>query len=272
MRGFLACLGALALVCAATPAAASSAPGIAYGLTDDAWLANGPGHGRGPGGDARRARRAGRPLHGALGPGRADRARRSRPIRRIPPTTGRRRAACSTRFTRTASTSSSSSTAHRRGRTAASRRTTSRRARSRSAHSRPRSRTSTRGCKKFQIWNEPNQARWLRPTSAPLYVTRLLNPAYTAIHAATKRREGRRRRNRAARLDRRRLARRLDHGDAPRPRAARRLRAQPLSARPEARDSAARARVQGLHDGDDGDAQPPRATRRRSTSRARGSG
>jgi hypothetical protein len=38
---------------------------------------------------------------------------------------------------------------------------------------------------KFQIWNEPNQARWLRPTSAPLYVTRLLNPAYAAIHAAT---------------------------------------------------------------------------------------
>ena len=39
--------------------------------------------------------------------------------------------------------------------------------------------------KKFQIWNEPNQARWLRPTSAPLYVTRLLNPAFAAIHAAT---------------------------------------------------------------------------------------
>jgi hypothetical protein len=38
--------------------------------------------------------------------------------------------------------------------------------------------------KKWQIWNEPNQARWLRPTSAGLYVTRLLNPAYTAIHRA----------------------------------------------------------------------------------------
>ena len=43
MRGFLSCLGAVALVCAATPAVATSAPGIAYGLTDDAWLANGPG-------------------------------------------------------------------------------------------------------------------------------------------------------------------------------------------------------------------------------------
>ena len=31
------------------------------------------------------------------------------------------------------------------------------------------------------IWNEPNQRRWLRPTSASVYVSRLLNPAYTAI-------------------------------------------------------------------------------------------
>ena len=34
------------------------------------------------------------------------------------------------------------------------------------------------------IWNEPNQRRWLRPTTPALYVARLLNPAYTAIHAA----------------------------------------------------------------------------------------
>ena len=33
------------------------------------------------------------------------------------------------------------------------------------------------------IWNEPNQARWLRPTSPSLYVGRLLNPAHRAIHA-----------------------------------------------------------------------------------------
>jgi polysaccharide biosynthesis protein PslG len=32
------------------------------------------------------------------------------------------------------------------------------------------------------IWNEPNQARWLRPTAASLYVRALLNPAYAAIH------------------------------------------------------------------------------------------
>jgi hypothetical protein len=35
---------------------------------------------------------------------------------------------------------------------------------------------------KWLVWNEPNQARWLRPTSAAVYVTRLLNPAYAAIH------------------------------------------------------------------------------------------
>jgi hypothetical protein len=38
--------------------------------------------------------------------------------------------------------------------------------------------------RRWLVWNEPNQARWLRPTSAPLYVTRLLNPAYRAIHGA----------------------------------------------------------------------------------------
>jgi hypothetical protein len=37
---------------------------------------------------------------------------------------------------------------------------------------------------KWTIWNEPNQARWLRPTSAAVYVDRLLNPAYAELHAA----------------------------------------------------------------------------------------
>ena len=36
--------------------------------------------------------------------------------------------------------------------------------------------------KRWLIWNEPNQVRWLRPTSPRIYVTRLLNPAYIAIH------------------------------------------------------------------------------------------
>jgi hypothetical protein len=38
--------------------------------------------------------------------------------------------------------------------------------------------------RKWVIWNEPNQVRWLRPTSPTIYVVRLLNPAYTAIHDA----------------------------------------------------------------------------------------
>jgi hypothetical protein len=37
--------------------------------------------------------------------------------------------------------------------------------------------------RQWLIWNEPNQARWLRPTSARVYVRSLLNPAYAAIHA-----------------------------------------------------------------------------------------
>jgi len=37
--------------------------------------------------------------------------------------------------------------------------------------------------RRWLIWNEPNQVRWLRPTTAPTYTTKLLNPAYTAIHS-----------------------------------------------------------------------------------------
>ena len=36
----------------------------------------------------------------------------------------------------------------------------------------------------WTIWNEPNQQRWLRPTSPRVYVQRLLNPAYAALHRA----------------------------------------------------------------------------------------
>ena len=41
----------------------------------------------------------------------------------------------------------------------------------------------------WTIWNEPNQPRWLQPTSASVYVTKLLNPAYAQIHAASPRAE-----------------------------------------------------------------------------------
>ena len=39
--------------------------------------------------------------------------------------------------------------------------------------------------KHWLIWNEPNQRRWLRPTSARTYTQVLLNPAFAAIHRAT---------------------------------------------------------------------------------------
>jgi hypothetical protein len=36
--------------------------------------------------------------------------------------------------------------------------------------------------RRWLIWNEPNQRRWLRPTDPKTYVKVLLNPAYAAIH------------------------------------------------------------------------------------------
>src|SRR4051794_34502212 len=38
----------------------------------------------------------------------------------------------------------------------------------------------------WTIWNEPNKAIFLRPTTASVYTTRLLNPAYTALHSASR--------------------------------------------------------------------------------------
>jgi hypothetical protein len=37
--------------------------------------------------------------------------------------------------------------------------------------------------KRWLVWNEPNKRPFLRPTSAKIYVQKLLNPAYNAIHA-----------------------------------------------------------------------------------------
>ena len=44
--------------------------------------------------------------------------------------------------------------------------------------------TRYRWVRQWLVWNEPNQARWLRPTTPAVYVRQLLNPAYAAIHAA----------------------------------------------------------------------------------------
>jgi hypothetical protein len=38
--------------------------------------------------------------------------------------------------------------------------------------------------RRWLVWNEPNQRRWLRPTTPGSYVKLLLNPAYAAIHKA----------------------------------------------------------------------------------------
>ena len=43
--------------------------------------------------------------------------------------------------------------------------------------------TRYRWVREWLVWNEPNQARWLRPTTAAVYVRQILNPAYAAIHA-----------------------------------------------------------------------------------------
>jgi len=43
--------------------------------------------------------------------------------------------------------------------------------------------TRYRWVREWLIWNEPNQVRWLRPTTAAVYVRQILNPAYAAIHA-----------------------------------------------------------------------------------------
>jgi hypothetical protein len=40
--------------------------------------------------------------------------------------------------------------------------------------------------KLWLVWNEPNQRRWLQPTTPHAYVTKLLNPAFAAIHGASR--------------------------------------------------------------------------------------
>jgi polysaccharide biosynthesis protein PslG len=47
--------------------------------------------------------------------------------------------------------------------------------------------TRYRWVRDWLIWNEPNQVRFLRPTTPRVYVRQILNPAYAAIHAVNPR-------------------------------------------------------------------------------------
>ena len=47
--------------------------------------------------------------------------------------------------------------------------------------------TRYRWVSQWLAWNEPNQRRWLRPTSAAVYVRQILNPAYLAIRGVNPR-------------------------------------------------------------------------------------
>jgi hypothetical protein len=40
--------------------------------------------------------------------------------------------------------------------------------------------------KRWTMWNEPNQRRWLRPTNPRTYVRRILNPGYAQLHRAVR--------------------------------------------------------------------------------------
>ena len=40
-----------------------------------------------------------------------------------------------------------------------------------------------RWVRQWLMWNEPNQVRWLRPTTPSTYVRQILNPGYAAIHS-----------------------------------------------------------------------------------------
>ena len=179
----------------------SAAPGLEVGIADDAWLEFGPGTidervarlgGLGVRGRARDASTGGRiePEQGALdwthadalargAPGRGHRA--SRRHLGDPGLGERRRAARTCRPAR-----------RRRFATFA-----------RAAAQR------YPWVRRWIVWNEPNQRRWLMPPSPTVYVTKLLNPGGGGDQVGDPRRDDRRRRDGAARRPRRHVAGRL---------------------------------------------------------------
>ena len=122
---------------------------------------------------ARAARHRPRPLQPALGsdrggPRRAELGGQRRRARGLASAAASRR--------------SSVSSGRRAGRTGAGHRTSRPGGRAFAAFARDAA-TRYRWVKQWLVWNEPNQARWLRPTTPAVYVRQLLNPAYAAIHA-----------------------------------------------------------------------------------------
>ena len=129
--------------------------------------------------------------------------------------------------------------------------------RRRSRRSRGRLRQRYPWVRRWVVWNEPNQRRWLSPPSPTVYVTRLLNPAAAAIKAvdpAARRWPGARPLRAAGAAARRRSTSSAAMGA--RRRAARRVRAPSASAL--ARRDAVDGRLRALRDDHDGDARAAR--------------
>ena len=159
---------------AATSAFAGSS--VSYGIQDDAWLRYGPGTV-----EERVATLQGLGLDVVRVTVRWDAIEDGAGHVRL----GRARTPSSSSSTPLGSTPSSRSTERPNGPTAARGRTSRRSAGPTSPRS-PALRPSRYPfVHRWTIWNEPNQRRWLSTASPAQYVTRLLNPAYTAIHAAS---------------------------------------------------------------------------------------
>ena len=185
MRGILVVLAAIAAACAAMPGTSLASPGVAYGLTDDAWLASGPGTV-----DDRVTTLAGLGVRVVRFTVRWDQVAPTEPA--VPTDPQDPAYDWSTPNDVLGALHAHGIDVVLQLYGAPSWSNGGKPPNYLPTSSRPFGAFATAAAreypwvKKFQIWNEPNQARWLRPTSAPLYVIRLLNPAYAAIHAATR--------------------------------------------------------------------------------------
>jgi hypothetical protein len=182
VRGILAALAAAAAVCA-TAQAAAAAPGVRYGLTDDAWLAHGPGTV-----DARVATLERLGVQVVRFSLRWDEAAPTAPTTPSDPEDAAYDWSGSSEVLDALHAAGLDVVVQLVGTPAWANG-------DRPSNYLPRSGAAFAAfasaaakeypwVRRWLVWNEPNQRRWLRPTSAPLYVTRLLNPAYRAIHAA----------------------------------------------------------------------------------------